>query len=68
MAIAIFQDTFRNPSCIAAKDIFLLKFLRRKSLYVGFNQLQNLGNGISHISGPGVAIYVFLEAPRPGYF
>ena len=32
MALAIFRDTVANPSCLAGKDIFLLKFRHRKSL------------------------------------
>ena len=39
MALAIFRDTVANPSCMAAKDIFLLKFRHGKSLLIGFTNL-----------------------------
>ena len=40
MALAIFRDTVANPSCMAAKDIFLLKFPHGKSLLIGFINLK----------------------------
>ena len=36
MSLAIFPNTVANPSCMAAKDIFLLNFRHRKSLPLEF--------------------------------